>query len=61
MLQRLYVDNYRCLVNFDLPLQELSLLLGPIRATGDGQGQAPSTVGGRSACAPSSHAFASGV
>ena len=29
MLQRLYVDNYRCLVNFDLPLQELSLLLGP--------------------------------
>ena len=29
MLQRLYVDNYKCLVNFDLPLQELSLLLGP--------------------------------
>ena len=28
MLQRLYVDNYRCLVNFELPLQELSLLLG---------------------------------
>ena len=28
MLQRLYVDNYKCLVNFDLPLQELSLLLG---------------------------------
>ncbi len=29
MLQRLYVDNYKCLVNFDLRLQELSLLLGP--------------------------------
>ena len=29
MLQRLYVDNYKCLVNFDLPLQELTLLLGP--------------------------------
>ena len=29
MLRRLYVDNYKCLVNFDLPLQELSLLLGP--------------------------------
>ena len=29
MLQRLYVDNYKCLVNFDLQLQELSLLLGP--------------------------------
>lgn len=29
MLKRLYVDNYRCLVNFELPLQELSLLLGP--------------------------------
>ena len=29
MLQRLYVDNYKCLINFDLPLQELSLLLGP--------------------------------
>lgn len=29
MLQRLYVDNYKCLVNFDLPLRELSLLLGP--------------------------------
>ena len=28
MLQRLYIDNYKCLVNFDLPLQELSLLLG---------------------------------
>lgn len=29
MLKRLYVDNYKCLVNFELPLQELSLLLGP--------------------------------
>ena len=29
MLQRVYVDNYKCLVNFDLRLQELSLLLGP--------------------------------
>ncbi len=29
MLHRLYVDNYKCLVNFDLPLRELSLLLGP--------------------------------
>ena len=29
MLQKLYVDNYKCLVNFELPLQELSLLLGP--------------------------------
>ena len=28
MLQRLYIDNYKCLVNFELPLQELSLLLG---------------------------------
>jgi predicted ATPase len=29
MLRKLYVDNYKCLVNFELPLQELSLLLGP--------------------------------
>lgn len=29
MLERLYVDNYKCLVNFELPLQELTLLLGP--------------------------------
>ena len=29
MLQRLYVDNYKCLVNFELQLQELTLLLGP--------------------------------
>ncbi len=28
MLQRIYVDNYKRLVNFDLPLRELSLLLG---------------------------------
>jgi predicted ATPase len=29
MLKRLYVDNYRCLVNFHLELQELTLLVGP--------------------------------
>jgi predicted ATPase len=29
MLKRLYVDNYRCLVNFELLLHELTLLLGP--------------------------------
>jgi len=29
MIKRLYVDNYKCLVNFDLQLDELSLLLGP--------------------------------
>jgi predicted ATPase len=29
MIKRLLVDNYKCLVNFELPLQELSLLLGP--------------------------------
>jgi predicted ATPase len=29
VLKRLYVDNYKCLVNFELPLQELTLLLGP--------------------------------
>ena len=28
MFKRLYVDNYKCLVNFDLPLQDLTLLLG---------------------------------
>ena len=28
MIKRLFVDNYKCLVNFDLPLKELSLLLG---------------------------------
>jgi len=29
MIKRLYVDNYKCLVNFELPLQELTLLVGP--------------------------------
>jgi len=29
MIKRLYVDNYKGLVNFDLKLDELSLLLGP--------------------------------
>ena len=29
MIKRVYVDNYKCLVNFELPLRELSLLLGP--------------------------------
>ncbi len=29
MLKRLYVDNYRCLVNFQLELQGLTLLVGP--------------------------------
>lgn len=29
MITRLYVDNYKCLVNFELRLQELTLLLGP--------------------------------
>ena len=29
MITRLYVDNYKCLVNFELRLRELSLLLGP--------------------------------
>jgi len=28
MLQRLYVDNYKCLVNFSIEFDELSLLLG---------------------------------
>ena len=28
MFKRLYVDNYKCLVNFDLPLRDLTLLLG---------------------------------
>lgn len=34
MLKRLYVDNYRCLVNFDLQLHELTLLVG---ANGSGK------------------------
>lgn len=29
MIKRLYVDNYKCLVNFELQLEELTLLLGP--------------------------------
>lgn len=29
MITRLYVDNYRCLVNFELKLDDLSLLAGP--------------------------------
>jgi ATPase subunit of ABC transporter with duplicated ATPase domains len=29
MLTRLYVDNYRCFVNFQLDFQELTLLVGP--------------------------------
>ncbi len=29
MIKRIYVDNYKCLVNFELALEELSLLLGP--------------------------------
>jgi predicted ATPase len=29
MIKRLYVDNYKSLVNFELPLQDLTLLLGP--------------------------------
>ncbi len=29
MIRRLYIDNFKCLVNFELNLQDLSLLLGP--------------------------------
>ncbi|WP_437225983.1 AAA family ATPase [Planctomicrobium sp. SH661] len=29
MIRRLYIDNFKSLVNFELPLQELTLLLGP--------------------------------
>lgn len=29
MIKRLYIDNYKCLVNFELELSELTLLLGP--------------------------------
>lgn len=29
MLKRLYANNYRCLVNFEMSLDELTLLLGP--------------------------------
>lgn len=28
MLKRIYIDNYKCLVNFDLPLEELTLFSG---------------------------------
>ncbi len=28
MLKRIYVDNYKCLINFELQLQELTLLVG---------------------------------
>jgi len=29
MIKRVYIDNYRCFVNFELPLKELTLLVGP--------------------------------
>jgi predicted ATPase len=29
MIRRLYIDNYKCLVNFELHLQNLTLLVGP--------------------------------
>lgn len=29
MIRRIYIDNFRCLVNFDLKLEPLVLLLGP--------------------------------
>jgi len=29
MFKRLYIDNYRCLVNFELRFQEITLLAGP--------------------------------
>ena len=29
MIKRIFIDNYKSLVNFELPLQELTLLLGP--------------------------------
>jgi predicted ATPase len=29
MIRRIYIDNFRCLVNFDLKLEPLTLLLGP--------------------------------
>lgn len=28
MIRRMYIDNFKCLVNFELPLQELTLILG---------------------------------
>ena len=29
MLKRIYIDNFRCLVDFDLSLDEINLFLGP--------------------------------
>jgi len=29
MIKRLYIDNFKCLVNFELQFQDLTLLLGP--------------------------------
>ncbi|MBU0989810.1 MAG: ATP-binding protein, partial [Proteobacteria bacterium] len=29
MLKRLYANNYRCLVNFEIDLDRLTLLVGP--------------------------------
>jgi predicted ATP-dependent endonuclease of OLD family len=29
MITRLYIDNFRCLVNFELRLDETNVLLGP--------------------------------
>jgi len=29
MIKRIYIDNFKCLVNFELHLEELTLLLGP--------------------------------
>lgn len=29
MLKRLYADNYRCLVNFEIDFNEITLLVGP--------------------------------
>ena len=28
MIKRIYIDNYKCFVNFELRLQELTLLVG---------------------------------
>ncbi len=32
MIKRIYVENYKCLVDFDLLLQDTTLLLGAIGA-----------------------------
>lgn len=29
MLKRIYIDNFRCFVNFELPLESINLFLGP--------------------------------